>query len=321
MSFHSLKKFPLHFALFLFTCISVNNLSAEAAEPSQFSFAVLGDVPYHDGEVLDFERMLGEISGDNVSFAVHVGDFKSGSSRCSDELFVNRKEMFSKSAHPLIFVPGDNEWTDCHRKSAGAYVPTERLKKLREIFFADQYSLGKNKITLTRQSEQTGYSLYRENARWAQSNVLFVSLNVPGSNNNTGRTAADDEEARLRGLANQDWIKQAFELAKQQNMPGVMFFMQADPLFEYGTTHQGLRGYIDLLNVLREQTLAYPGQVVLVHGDTHFYRIDKPLRDFNKSERVKNFTRVEVFGSPAINWVRVRVDTTTASVFQFTSGR
>jgi predicted phosphodiesterase len=321
MSFHSLKKFPIHFAFLIFATIFIPSTSAVAAEPSQFSFALLGDVPYHDGEVLDFERMLGEISGENVSFVVHVGDFKSGSSRCSDALFLNRKEMFNKSVHPFIYVPGDNEWTDCHRKSNGAYIPAERLNKLREIFFVDQNSLGKNKIALTHQSDAVEFKLYRENTRWVQSNVLFVALNVPGSSNNTGRTAADDEEARLRSLANHAWIKQAFELAKKQNMPAVMFLMQADPLFEYGSAHQGLRGYIELLDLLREQSLAFSGQVVLVHGDTHFYRVDKPLRDFSKGERIKNFTRVEVFGSPAINWVRVRVDTSTANVFQFTSGR
>jgi hypothetical protein len=35
---------------------------------------------------------------------------------------------------PFVFVPGDNDWTDCHRR-AGAYDPLERLARLR-VFFA-----------------------------------------------------------------------------------------------------------------------------------------------------------------------------------------
>ncbi len=295
--------------------------SGFAENSTPFTFALMGDVPYYDGEVLDVERMLGEISSENVSFVVHVGDFKSGSSPCTDALYVQRRQMFNQSAHPFVYVPGDNDWTDCHRQKAGGYDTRERLAKLREIFFTQDESLGKKNILLKHQSDDAAFKLYRENVRWVQSNVLFVALNVPGSNNNIGILPAYDEEARLRNLANYAWIKQAFELARRDKMPGVMFFIQADPMFEYGTARQGLRGYIDFLDLLREESLHFSGQVVLAHGDTHFYRVDQPLRDFKKAERVKNFTRVEVFGSPAVNWLRVHVDAASANVFRFEPGR
>jgi Calcineurin-like phosphoesterase len=295
--------------------------SAFALEARPFSFALMGDVPYHDGEVLEVERMLGEISSENLSFIVHIGDFKNGSSRCTDELFLHRKQLFNQSLHPFIFVPGDNDWTDCKRKSAGGYFAKERLTKLRELFFAESQSLGSKKISLQRQSDGPEFKLYRENSRWVQERVLFVSLNLPGSNNNTGDSSFDDEEARLRNLANAAWIKQAYALAKQQNFPGVMFFIQADPMFEYGSTHQGMRAYWPFLDLLRDETENYSGQVVLAHGDTHFYRVDQPLRDFKKGGRLKNFTRVEVFGSPTVNWIRAHVDTNRPAVFRFEPGR
>jgi hypothetical protein len=47
---------------------------------------------------------------------------------------------------PFIFVPGDNEWTDCERLSNGAYDPLERLGKLRRLFWEDEFSLGKTQL-------------------------------------------------------------------------------------------------------------------------------------------------------------------------------
>lgn len=292
-----------------------------AAAPKPFSFALMGDTPYHDGEVIEVERMLGEISGENMSFVVHVGDFKNGSSPCTDELFLQRRQLFNQSLHPFVFVPGDNDWTDCTRKSAGGYSATERLDKLRELFFSDDQTLGRKKIVLQRQSADPAFAIYRENARWAQESVLFVALNVPGSNNNTGNSTGNEEEAHARNIANAAWIKQSFALAAQQKMAGVMFFIQADPMFEYGSTRQGLRSYWDFLDVLRDETEKFAGQVTLAHGDTHFFRVDQPLRDLKKGGRMKNFTRVEVFGSPAVNWIRVHVDASTKNVFRFEPGR
>ena len=35
----------------------------------------------------------------------------------------------------MIYVPGDNEWTDCHRANNGGYDPLERLAFLRAMFY------------------------------------------------------------------------------------------------------------------------------------------------------------------------------------------
>ena len=55
------------------------------------------------------------------------------------------------------------------------------------------------------------------------------------------------------------------------------------------------------------ESLGFDGEVLLVHGDTHRFRVDSPLRDPASGVPVANFTRVEVFGSPNVNWVRLRV--------------
>jgi hypothetical protein len=56
--------------------------------------------------------------------------------------------------------------------------------------------------------------------------------------------------------------------------------------------------------------------VVLAVGDTHVFRVDKPLLSTSGTV-IQNFTRVEVFGNPQVHWVRVKVDTATREIFSF----
>ena len=75
-------------------------------------------------------------------------------------------------------------------------------------------------------------------------------------------------------------------------------------------------GLEPLYAVLLEQSTAFAGPVVLAVGDTHIFRVDKPLYREDGS-LVENFTRVEAFGNPLVHWVRVTVDTRDRQVFTF----
>jgi hypothetical protein len=59
----------------------------------------------------------------------------------------------------------------------------------------------------------------------------------------------------------------------------------------------------------------------LVHGDSHFFRIDKPLPPRVPGAPVlpslENFTRVETFGTPNHHWLQVTVDPNNPNVFSF----
>jgi hypothetical protein len=77
-------------------------------------------------------------------------------------------------------------------------------------------------------------------------------------------------------------------------------------------------GFDDFLEILEEQVLAFSKPVVYVHGDTHTFRIDKPLvRTPNGKRFIENFTRVETFGFPNTHWIRVTIDPEDPNVFQF----
>ena len=51
----------------------------------------------------------------------------------------------------------------------------------------------------------------------------------------------------------------------------------------------------------------FSGEVLVIHGDSHRYRMDQPLADPRGRKTLRNLTRLEVFGYPFQNWVRVRV--------------
>jgi hypothetical protein len=282
-------------------------LSANAAE---FTFGALGDTPYTWLEEAGFPALLEGIGREDLAFVVHVGDFKRAVAPCSDELFRQRREWFDTGRHPFIFVPGDNEWTDCRGLQAGGYDPLERLAKLRELFSRGEESLGQRKIRLARQLPD-----YPEHARWRHGDVLFVTLNVPGNANNA-RVMPD--EFRIRSAAVARWLAQSFNLARGDRLRAVVLFMHANP---WAAPAGRYFGYRELLAALAKETLGFDGEVLLVHGDTHRYLVDSPLRDPATRAAIANFTRVEVFGSPGMNWVRIRVTDTTGRIsFEVTPG-
>jgi hypothetical protein len=81
-------------------------------------------------------------------------------------------------------------------------------------------------------------------------------------------------------------------------------------------------GYIGFLNALRDAAIAFRKPVAYVHGDSHYFRVDKPLLN-SLGRRLENFTRVETFGDNATNgnndvhWVKVLVDPRSREVFTY----
>ncbi len=116
--------------------------------PGGFTFAVVGDTPYNAREEVAWRAMIDEINAEHVDLVVHVGDFKGAGEPCTDALYAGRKAEFERFDAPFILTPGDNDWTDCRRRAAGAMDPLERLARLREVFFADRRSLGRRRIAL-----------------------------------------------------------------------------------------------------------------------------------------------------------------------------
>jgi len=325
----------------------VNLSVSTAANAGSFSFGLWGDMPYaKNGDGLKngekMTRLVDSMNAANLAFTIFDGDTKDGSSVCSDNALGQESiDFFNSVQAPTVYVLGDNEWTDCHRINNGGYNNLERLDYLRQTMFADDFSFGQTKMKLHRQGPAQG--LYAENSRWAHGNVVFVTLNVPGSNNNkvndgacidaakSVRTQvecdADNAEYLARDAANIAFLRESFQIAKKRNAAGLMVVIQADPVFDLPETESvnerttvvdGLPahdGYDAFLAALTEETNAFSGQVVMIHGDTHFYKVDKPL--ISQANLVKNFSRVETFGSPNLHWIKVSVNSKNPNVFSF----
>jgi len=308
-------------------------------------FALIGDMPYDGRQEKEFDNLMKDIDAADVAFVVHDGDFwwdggawtenAGGLPPCSDDAFDDRLARAQRSKHPFIYVAGDNEWADCHRAKPRTYDPIERLEKLRKMYFPGDTSLGQQKMKLVRQSDGPSYPKYRENVRWTAGDVVFATLHMIGSNNNLGRTPQMDAEYEERNAANLAWMHDAFELATRSGSRAVMIIAQADPYFQntwptymqerYALWAIGLKppttrrttGYDSFIAALEKETLAFGKPVVYVHGDTHIFRIDKPLVGHQSQRIIENFTRVATFGHPDTHWVRATIDPSDPNVFRF----
>lgn len=311
-------------------------LSAAPAMAEPFSIGLWGDMPYAKaGDGPFIPALIADMNAADLAFSIYNGDIKDGSSECADSVFDDAKTMFNSLSAPVVYVPGDNEWTDCHRKNNGGYNNLERLSYLRKVMFAAPVSFGQQSMSFDQQG--AAGEKFSENTRFSHGGVMFVGLNIPGSNNNKVNSkkscekksvrseadcAADNAEYQERDAANIAWLADSFSQAKAAGAKGVMVTIQANPGFDTpGDKVTGKRakkeldGYTAFLDALIAQTRAFKGEVVLVHGDSHYFEIDKPLP--SRPKMLANFTRVQTFGSPNVHWVRADVDVESRNVFTF----
>ena len=311
-------------------------LSTAGAAEAPFTLGLWGDMPYAKAnDAPKMAALVADMNASDIVFSIFDGDIKDGSSKCSDEVYDTAISTLNSLKMPAVYLPGDNEWTDCHRTNNGGYDNLERLDHLRKVMTAKADSFGAATMPLERQGKPT--EKFAENIRFMKGGVMFVGLNVSGSNNNkvngdeacakkSARTPAqceaDNAEFAARDAANISWMHDAFAAASAAKAPGIMIVFQGDPGFDVPETEENDEsrlpkndGYANFLDKLMEETKAFTGQVVIVHGDTHFFKIDKPLASY--TSLIPNLTRVQTFGSPNVHWIKVSVDAASRDVFSF----
>ncbi len=305
-----------------------------------FSFALIGDVPYDDRQVMELDNVIREVNRDrDVKFVMHAGDIKGGGARCDDQVYFDRFEQYQKFKGAFIYTPGDNEWTDCHRESNGQFNPLERLSFLRTVFFPDPYrSTGQRPISVHPQSLVPGFEEYVENVIFKKKRVVFSTIHIVGSNNNLAPWSGIDPhdsvenprsdrllEFQSRDEASIQWLNHTFDVAKRSASPGVLIMIHGNPRFDLEETEVGRAGFNRFINTLRERALEFQKPVVLVHGDFHVFFIDKPmfgapLDGFRvtadgRPAMLGNVTRSQTFGSPDVHWLKVTVKPHSQNVF------
>ncbi len=273
-----------------------------SAAAASFTFAAIGDVPY--GPADELGELAQRINRAAPAFTIHVGDIKSGGSLCSDEAFATVRRLFDEFDQPLVYTPGDNEWTDCHRRSCGQYDPLERLARLRTLFFATDLSFGKHKLALQSQAAHTGFGKYVENRRWSVGKVSFVTLHLVGSNNNWQPELPSVTEYAGRDEANIAWLRDSFAQAKARKDVAIVLAMQADTFYGQPKADSGFTRW---LAALAEEVEGWGKPVLLIQGDTHLHRIDQPLKNA-QGKPLPLLTRVVVPGEHRPDAVMVTVN-------------
>ena len=175
-----------------------------------------------------------------------------------------------------------------------------------------------------------------ENRRWTVSRVTYATLNIQGSCNNLCDTDPDPAEYAARNHADIVWMQETFAAATKRHSVAVMFISQADPGWDLSNvTRAPLRdpktlaetdgqpdGFQEFLLALRDEVIALRNPVAYVHGDSHYFRVDRPFLD-EQGRRLENFTRVETFGDNQANgtndvqWLKVIVDPHSREVFSY----
>ena len=166
--------------------------------------------------------------------------------------------------------------------------------------------------------------------------MTYATLNVQGSCNNLCDVTPDPDEFAARNAANIKWLKEIFAHATARGSVAVMLISQANPGWDASDpTRAPLRdpktlarndgapdGFREFLSAVRDEVVAFRNPVAYVHGDSHYFRIDKPLLD-SAGRRLESFTRVETFGNNQANgtndvhWLKVLVEPGSREVFSY----
>src|SRR3989442_2335678 len=129
-------------AAVLCSALIANNANAGNGTPintgsaNAITLAVFGDWPYSQSLLDAAPLLIDSINSDpKVRLVIHVGDIHSGSMPCTGAGLVPLPvgsnpnwnqgifDLFEQFKDPVVYTPGDNEWTDCHKKkefSSGA---------------------------------------------------------------------------------------------------------------------------------------------------------------------------------------------------------
>ncbi|HYN30002.1 MAG TPA: hypothetical protein VES95_09045 [Dermatophilaceae bacterium] len=298
-------------------------VSGDGGGQPAYTFAVIGDVPYGAAQVAAFPWWIDQINAAEPRLTFHVGDIKSGSTRCDDDYYRLIKADFDRFQGPLVYTPGDNEWTDCHRVSNGQYNPLERLAFTRSVFFPDpRRSLGQDPVRVKSQVNEG----FPENVSLRRQRVEFAVLHVVGSNNDlqpwTGigqstATPAQVREQRARMANTLALVRRSFADARLRGDRAVVLLQQAD-MFDptYTPTAGDISAFQPLVRVIAAEAARFDGPVYLFNGDSHLYNADRPLAagspwlaTYGVTVPADNVQRVTVNGSSNnVDWLSVTVN-------------
>ena len=340
-------------ALVPFSIIARDDAPFDRHSEDTLTLAVFGDWPYNDILLNSAQLLIDSVNSDpKVRLVLHVGDIHSGSQACTgaglspvpagsvpgyNQTIFNIFEQFKD---PFVYTPGDNEWTDCHKtKEFSSGAPLRELAAVRSLFFPNPgQTLGLRKKRVLTQAEHFSRvhpedAQFVENVMWEESRVVFVTINMPGSNNDGLKWTAPftDETARTREAAQRTlaalrWLRAAFAKAEEDDAKAVLIGLQADMWDPAAIGGDGLGNYATFVHELASLSRHFRRPVLLINGDSHAFGSDRPLAYpasptglIHGTPAVPNLTRITVQGSTSApaEWLRLTIDPRTPQVFSW----
>jgi len=274
---------------------------------SSFQFGVVGHSFASNADDAVLRRALADSDNENLAFLI-VNGIKASGEPCSDSLYEERRDLLQTSQHGVVVAVAASDWVSCRNQSGN--VAIERLNRLRELLFTDEFSLGATRIPLLRQSLMPQFRAYAENARWEFGDILFATINIPVTNNHFVQEGGRNGEFEDRLIANKDWLQRLFKLAAQRRLPGIVLFCDANPLAQPGQRPFLLRGQRDGFAEMRlrinQLAAGYHGKVLLVHGES--------LKSESSANGIVWHHNLGSLGV-ASGWVRLKVDNHSTALF------
>lgn len=300
---HNWKKLQRLLLAFLLT-----GSSAAQAEPAAFSFGVIAPVRSDATNDAGLSQAIQATDADNLAFVVSSG-IKTAQEPCTDQLFFRRKELFQSAKNGVIVSVAAGDWTSCKAHN-GRSMAVERLSRIRELFFGNEFSFGGTKLPLTRQANTPRFRTYVENLRWDIGNVVFATVHLPANNNDFVAAAGRNSEFEDRMMADRNWLHRVFGVATQKGAAGIVLFSDGDPIASPDALELpglGVRrdGFIEIRKQILALSARFSGKVVLVHGQQ-----GSPATANGLSWR-GNLADVTVGSS----WVRITVDPILPTLF------
>lgn len=300
------RTLPVQLALLLALAA---NCSAALAETPGFSFGVIAHVFRSNADESALRSAIGETDADNLAFVVANG-IKAGSEPCTDKLYGQRKALLSSAKNGLIVSLSASDWVTC-RTTADRSAAIERLSRIRDLFFSDEFSFGDSKIPLIRQSTSPKFRSYVENARWEIGNVVFATINLPAANNHYLAEGGRNSEFEDRQIANREWLQRVFLNASQKKSDAVVLFCDGDPLatqrhrvFDFNVKRDG---FTEIRQRINSHAAHFEGKVLVIHGP-HGTASPNPANIVWQ----RNLGDLEV---PA-GWLKVTVDPASPKLFE-----
>jgi hypothetical protein len=117
-------------------------------------------------------------------------------------------------------------------------------------------------------------------------------------------------EYTAREAANLEWLDTIFDTAERTHAPGVVIGMQAD-MWDPATPAADLNAFEAVKAVLADRAEQFGKPVLLLEGDSHILKIDRP------AGQPDNLTRIVVQGSTNVphEWTKLKLDPSRPGVF------